>query len=97
MAWLIRATSGQAIEVLPRDRERGFTLFELYALIGGGCHCIETFRLLDGRIMVLDDDGKRHTNIVNSAATVMFWENRGDPADFIAGNVVICSYPDEID
>jgi len=101
MATLFRATSGEAVEVFPADHERGFTLTELHALIGGGCRYIETIRLSDNLIMVIDEEGKLHnkTVLVNEPATRLFWAAGGIHArnDVIVGNAVICSYPDEID
>ena len=98
MAQLIRATNGECLEVFPADREQGFTCAELHALIGGGCRYIETIRLLDGRIMILDEEGKLHkkTAILNERATMLLWSAGGAPDDFIVGNVVICKYPEEI-
>lgn len=66
---------------------RSFSLAELQAIVGG---YIETLRAPDGRIMFLNEDGKRLSLIFNQAATVLM---RGRIAlnDWIAGTVILCN------
>lgn len=45
-----------------------FTLEELYAGIGEGCDCVTVHGLIDGRIMVVDDDGYSKGKETNPAA-----------------------------
>ena len=90
MATLIRATDGSESTVRPKTTE-GFSLQEVYDLIGNGCDIVETVQLNDGRIMLLDEEGKirNDTLIVNEKATRLLAEAGGIPGDAVVGNVLI--------
>lgn len=85
MATLIPALA-EPQEVLPHSGE-AFTLQELQLFVGG---YIEMLRLGDGRVMFLNEDGKRENLPVNYRATAMMASRlRGD--DYIVGTVIICT------
>lgn len=86
MATLLPAAD-QPRPVDPQHPGKPFTLPELQRLVGG---YIEVLALGDGRLMVLNEDGKRLQLPVNLNATVLM-RDRIQPGDFIVGDVVICS------
>ncbi len=63
-----------------------FTLAEAQALVGG---LIEVFHLVDGRVMICNEEGKLERLPVNVEATIIFRRTYG-PRDTIVGDVVIC-------
>ena len=83
MAQLIKA-SGETATVAPKNG-RSFTLEELQKLVGG---YIENVYLDDGRIMVLNEEGKLEGLAVNEAATVMA-NGVILPWDVIVGDAVV--------
>ena len=85
MATLIRA-SGETLEVTPANGKE-FTLAELQRFVGG---FIELIPAPGGRLMFLDEDGKRNRKPVNAAATaiVRHWLASDDE---IVGDVILCS------
>jgi hypothetical protein len=91
MATVIRAHDGQEFTVSPKDKAYGFTLAELYDLIGNGCDIVEHVYLADGRSMWLDEEGKfRQPPLAhNSKATKLLHEAGGMLDDFVVGNVLI--------
>lgn len=89
MAALI-LTDGSEREVTPRDRGCGFTLEELYRLIG--CATVQMIELADGRFMWMDEDGKYRTELArNDRATKLLHEAGGLRDDFIVGTVLVTS------
>jgi hypothetical protein len=92
MAKLIR-TDGVEVEVTPKDTKRGFTLEELYNLIGFGCDIVEVVTLADGKtLMVMDEEGKYRVPVFwNEKATKLLAKAGGLPGDVVAGVVVLCS------
>lgn len=87
MATFIEWT-GKETEVRPAIPERGFALEELYKLIG--CELVEIVSLEDGRLMVMDEEGKLKLPRlpVNVRATKLF--QAGRPTGLaIVGNVLI--------
>ena len=85
MAQIIKA-DGTVEETEPANGI-DFTLAEMKAVIGGGY--IEIFNLSDGRLMVLDDEGKLKRFPRNPKATEMA-RDRLMPGDFICGDVLVC-------
>ena len=80
-------TAGETKEVQPASAKRGFTLKELYSLIG--CDLVEVVGPnKNGEIMICDEEGKINGSERNQLATDWYWENYG-PWD-IMGNAVIC-------
>ncbi len=49
MATVITAHDGKEYAVTPKDKATGFSLSELYDLIGNNCDTVEHVRLADGR------------------------------------------------
>lgn len=87
MAALIRPDLTQTI-VVPEDPKSGFSLDELYRLID--CETIEVVTLKDGRVMVMDEDGRAKRLPVNVPATKLYMEAGGLTGWAVVGNVVIC-------
>ena len=88
MATLMKI-NGKTEEVFPKDKKRGFTLEELYALVGGNCRLIEApgpFK--DGRFMVMDEEGKLNGKELNVEASEKFYKELGRK-DLIMGNVIM--------
>ena len=86
MATLMKI-NGKTEEVFPKDKKRGFTLKELYAIVGGNCRLIEapgTFK--DGRFMVMDEEGKFNGMEPNRAV----YGEDGKIMDIIFGPFFVC-------
>lgn len=86
---LAAATVGE--KILPANG-KDFTLDELYRYVGSPID-ISTFP--DGRMMVLNDEGKLTNLPVNVEATVIYreaWKAKSDwaAADTIVGDVLLC-------
>lgn len=94
MAKLIRP-SGTEVDVSPASATRGFTLAELYNLIG--CEIVQMVNLADGRTMWMDEEAKIRSGVafVNAKATKLLAEAGGIPGDEVIGPVLICE-PGEI-
>jgi len=89
MATLIRA-DGAETTILPKDPKRGFAFEgELYELLR--CEMIEVVHLADGRLMLLDEEGKlrRPRKAANEKATKLLHQAGGSPFDVVLGDVVI--------
>ena len=83
--------SGEEIPVSPADPEAGFNLTEVYTLIG--CDMVETVCLTDGRIMLIDEEGKMKdgcANKLNPKGTLLLFAAGGRADDWICGNALIC-------
>ncbi len=80
---IIRA-NGEVEERLPITGEH-YTLEEMRDAIGGGW--IEIVQTTDGRLMVLDEEGKLKGLPINLEATGRYLH--GD-TDFICGDVLVC-------
>lgn len=66
-----------------------FKLAELYGSIG--CEMVEVVNLSDGRIMIIDEEGKFNSEkSTNATATKLFLEGRIHAGDVIVGNVIVC-------
>ena len=79
MAQIIK-TTGEVIETEPRNGE-DFSLDELQGIVGG---FIEIVHLADGRVMVVNEEGKLDGLPVNQKASDLY-------PDLIVGDVLVCS------
>jgi hypothetical protein len=84
MATRINA-DGTRVDVAPAHG-RAFTLPELQAVVDG---YIEAFYLHDGRVMFLNEDGKREQLPFNPTATVIARTHGLPLDDYIVGDVLI--------
>jgi hypothetical protein len=87
MATLI-LEDGSAKDIRPADLKQGFTLTELYAALR--CDVVEAVRLTNGRILVVDENGKLVGRPVNELATMLA---RGvlQAHDVIVGPALLCT------
>lgn len=89
MATLMKI-DGKTEEVFPKDKKRGFTLEELYALVGGNCRLIEAHGpFKDGRFMIMDEEGKLNGQELNIEASEKFCRELGCSGEIIMGNVIM--------
>lgn len=87
MAKLVKV-NGEVSDVFPKDAAGGFTLAELYALIG--CSLVQVVQTRDRRIqLVIDEEGKFTEKGRNALATTMLHEAGGDPSDWIVGDALV--------
>ena len=77
-------TDGTILEVVPANGT-DFQLDELQKMVGG---YIEIIPAGEGKIMVLDDEGKLKGKPVNDAATMIFMQ--AGYYDIIAGDALVC-------
>ena len=80
MAQIIK-TTGEIIETEPSNGT-DFSLTELQAVVGG---FIEVVHLPDGRLMVVNDEGKLNGSPVNPKASELY-------PDIIVGDVLVCEH-----
>ena len=80
MAQIIKA-DGTKIDVEPKNG-RDFQLSELQKVVGG---YIETVNTIDGRLMIVNDEGKLKGLPFNQEATKLI------RYDVIVGDVLVCS------
>lgn len=90
-AGFLLKTDGTMTPVSAKDQRGGFTIKELYALIGNGCNIVERIALPNKREMWLDEEGKLRavTPPINPIATKLLASAGGIPGDYVVGNVVI--------
>ena len=93
MARFIRFDSDTEEVIHPADHVAGFSLGELYALIG--TDIIEVVYLNDeqGSVMIVDEEGKCKKDLtqkVNPLATKLFMKHTAVQDDVIVGHAVIC-------
>ncbi len=77
--------NGEVIEVEPKNGT-DFVFEELSKIVGG---YIEIVQLSEGRIMILNEDGKLHKLPFNELAT-MLSQDSIRTGDYIAGDVLVC-------
>lgn len=77
---LITTTTTRAVS--PEDASKGYTLEELYKLVG--CEMVEIIPLGDGMILVVDEEGRLNRKPLNVAASGL----AGQP---IVGDVLYCA------
>jgi hypothetical protein len=83
---------GTTEEVNPADPSTGFSLGELYTLIG--CELVQAISLEDGYVMFVDENGKLQDGWEsrrNNVATNVLRLTGRIPGDFITGNALICN------
>ena len=81
--------SGEVMEIEPKNGT-DFTLDELYEHLQ--CSLVEVINLNQDDIMVVEEEGKWASNVVNVNATVLAQENRAITSwDYIAGNAIVCN------
>lgn len=90
MATLIKASTGAAETVAPANG-KAFTLAELQGFVGG---FIELLRLADGRLMWINEDGKRLELPSNPVADHLARKAGIAPWDWVVGDVLIAT-PEE--
>lgn len=93
MATLIKV-DGTTKTVSPRNKRCGFTLEEVYALIG--CDMVQCINVANGaeENMLMDEEGKMKENwvdCINKNATEIFTKTYGPGVDLIVGDVLMCS------
>ena len=81
-------TDGLTKAVTPKNGT-DFQLDELKAIVGGYIEIVET---IDGRLLVLDEEGKLKDKPINMKATRLYKQGM---FDFIVGDVLVCE-TDEI-
>jgi len=80
-AQLIKPT-GEITEIQPANRT-DFTLQECYELIK--CDMIEIVNLIDGRIMLIDEEGKLKNEFqINEKATELFMKDRQSWSEYVS-------------
>jgi hypothetical protein len=85
-AFLYKA-NGEIVPVTPKNK-KSFTLKELQSFVSG---YIQVISLQDGRLMILDEEGKldgkqRNTIATNVAKSVLF------EGDYIVGDALVTPY-----
>lgn len=90
----IYKTNGEVIEVSPKNGKT-FELEELQAIVEHkvddvSYHYIEIINLRDGRLMVLNEEGKLIGAPMNNNATDIFVQSFG-VFDIVVGNVLVCN------
>lgn len=93
MATLIKI-DGTTQTVTPRNKRRGFTCEEVYALIG--CDMIERISVRNGaeENMLVDEEAKMKegwVDRINNKATDIFAKTYGRGVDLIVGDVLMCN------
>ena len=86
MATLLSA-DGSTRTVTPATG-KAFTLIELQTIVGG---YIETVGMRDGRVLVLNEDGKNLGLPNNPLATRVLHDAGGAPGDHIVGEAVVAT------
>jgi hypothetical protein len=84
MAQILRA-NGTRGTIEPHNGT-DFTLDEVRAIVGGR---VELISLYDGRIMLINEEGKLHDLPLNVEATRLFLVERGGD-DVIVGDALVC-------
>ena len=84
MAELIKHT-GETVEIEPENGSN-FKLQELYKILN--CKLIEFVATRDGRLIILDEEGKLQNKSINTKATKLY---KYGERDVIVGDVVICN------
>lgn len=80
------ASTGKQFAVFPEDGQE-FTLEELQTYVGGS---IEIIDIADGRVMVLNEEGKLNGLPPNMKATALLMKGKRLFPDIVAGDVVVC-------
>ena len=77
----------------PANLETGFTLQELYSIVmpDQERQMIEVVYLSNGRLMVIDEEGKLNGATINHQATRYAHQHGLPHDDFIVGKALVCS------
>ena len=87
-AKLLKA-SGEVVEIKPNNGT-DFKLDELHEHLQ--CSLVEVININQDDIMVVDEEGKYTSNVINVNATVLAQENQAITSwDYIAGNAIVCN------
>jgi hypothetical protein len=81
---VILYTDGTMKKVTPQDG-KNFSLAELQEIVGGFIEIVPAKQ--EGKVLVIDEEGKNKGKIANVAATAFYPFGDEDP---IAGNALIC-------
>lgn len=81
---------GTCRDVVPADAAEGFTLDELYALLG--CQTVEAIAVPGGSWLVFDEDGKGRDLAYNAEATLVLHRSGGMPHDCVVGPALLCAH-----
>jgi hypothetical protein len=84
MATLIKASGAQE-EIKPISGN-SFTLAEIQEHVGG---YFEMQRMANGKLMLMDEDGKMKQKPINREASILLFGNRAGIVDFVVGNVLV--------
>ena len=87
-------TSGEVIEVSPKNDGKCFTLEELKGFVGGWIECIH---VSPKQVMVINEDGKLLKLPYNAVATEALRMALQPTDDFIVGDALLCEIGNEID
>ena len=86
MATIIKV-SGERIGIFSKNK-KDFKLEEAQAIVGG---LIEIIHLGNGKILVIDEEGKFKEKEINVIATIIAHQENGIlPTDVIVGDVLLC-------
>lgn len=93
MATLIKVDGTKTI-VAPRNKRRGFTLQEVYDLLG--CEMVQRISVRNGKEenMLMDEEAKLKEGWVeriNNEASMIYARTYGPGRDLIVGDVLMCS------
>lgn len=83
---------GTECPILPENL-RDFKLEEMQTMVGG---LIEVLDLENGKIMVINEEGKPKRLLRNDKATILFRAGRSPTWDFISGPALVCE-PSEVE
>ncbi len=87
MAILLKS-NGERIEVEP-ENGRDFKRKELCKMLE--CEMLEVVYLWDGRLMIVDEEGKFYKCDINPWATGLLHRSGGMREDFVVGDALVCS------
>lgn len=87
MAILLKS-NGERIEVKP-ENGRDFKRKELCKMLE--CEMIEPVYLWDGRVMIIDEEGKFYKCDINPWATGLLHRSGGMHDDFVVGDALVCT------
>lgn len=87
MATLLKVT-GEKVNIEPKNADNGFTLQECYNHIG--CDLIEVVDLLDGNILICDEEGALISNPEQNLVASTLATTAYNYQMTIFGNVILC-------
>ncbi len=87
LSYLIKP-DGTVRELISSPEIGSFSLEQLYAEIG--CNMIEVLNMADGRIMIIDEEGKFKQEAQENKHATQLMRLRLHEYDFIVGNIIVC-------